>query len=205
MLDADGGYKCPAYAPVPRRYQIRGGGTTVLCTTADGGLETATPPLALGHKDAVPFAEMAMPEGYRKAWKDGRLNPNRGKGTAIGQAQQDQVWTQDTPAQLVANAPAAQIQAKQKTYTTAASNAPRAPKAKLGGYYIQVGTFGEAANAKRTSARLQAMGLPVANSRITHKGRALQIVMAGPFVDTGSAQAALTKARRSGFGDAFIR
>jgi len=70
---------------------------------------------------------------------------------------------------------------------------------------VQVGIFGEAANAARTASRLQAMGLPVAKSRITSKGRQLQIVLAGPFRDSGSASAALSQARRSGFGDAFIR
>jgi cell division protein FtsN len=70
---------------------------------------------------------------------------------------------------------------------------------------VQVGTFGEPANAARTASRLQGLGLPVAKSRITSKGRAMQIVLAGPFGDKGAASAALSKARRSGFGDAFIR
>ena len=40
------------------------------------------------------------PPGYKLAWKDGRLNPNRGRGTAQGVFDQDEIWTRHTPAQL---------------------------------------------------------------------------------------------------------
>lgn len=203
---AGGGYQCPASAPVARRYELRSGGSTVMCTTAGGGIESATPPLALGNKNAVARDEVVVPKGYKKAWKDDRLNPNRGKGTARGQAQQDQVWTRDIPAELVADQPVTRKSGKKKVYVTSTSNAPRAPQPSASGRdYVQVGTFGEPANAARSAARLQGMGLPVAKSRITSKGRAMQIVMAGPFGDRGAANAALAAARRSGFGDAFIR
>lgn len=182
------GYRCPANAPVAKRFQVQGGGTTVMCTTAAGGLADATPALT-------------VPKGYKKAWTDGRLNPNRGKGTARGQAQQDRVWSRDVPAQQVAAAP----KAARQVYATSASNAPQRTAAATGRFFVQVGTFGDAANATRTAARLKGLGLPVAKSRITSKGRPLQIIMAGPFTDKGSAQAALSAARRSGFGDAFIR
>ncbi|MBW6418357.1 SPOR domain-containing protein [Celeribacter sp. PS-C1] len=39
-----------------------------------------------------------LPEGYSRAWTDGRLNPNRGPQTARGDLQMAQVWTQTTPA-----------------------------------------------------------------------------------------------------------
>ncbi|MDN5788104.1 SPOR domain-containing protein [Pseudorhodobacter sp.] len=196
---ANAGYSCPASAPVARRFQVRGGGTTVMCTAVDGGFGNATPPSTLGVQ-ATASEEFAPPKGYRKAWKDDRLNPKRGQGTARGWAQQDQVWTREVPANRVSNAPQA---TKRKTYVTATSNAPRA--ATGGRFYVQVGTFGEVGNANRTASRLQGMGLPVAKSRITSKGRPMQIVMAGPFGDSGSAHSALSKARRAGFGDAFIR
>lgn len=190
---ASGGYKCPASAPVARRFAIRGGGSTVLCITAGGGLASATPPLGLGKQ-----AAFAVPRGYKNAWNDGRLNPRRGKGTAVGQAQQDLVWTRDVPARLIEKGAAKQASG-QKLYTTSTSNAA------AGRYYVQIGTFGESANAMATAARLRGLGLPVAKSRITSKGRKLQIVMAGPFDNAGSAQAALSAAKRSGFADAFIR
>jgi cell division protein FtsN len=148
--------------------------------------------------------DIVVPEGYRKAWKDDRLNPNRGVGTAQGQAQQDQIWTRDVPAKAVT------ATTKRKVYATSSSNMPRQSTGgqttgATGRYFVQVGTFGEAANAGRTASRLQGLGLPVAKSRITSNGRQLQIVMAGPFGDKGAANAALSAARRSGFADAFIR
>ena len=39
-----------------------------------------------------------LPDGYSRAWTDGRLNPNRGPQTARGDLQMAQVWTQATPA-----------------------------------------------------------------------------------------------------------
>lgn len=180
------GYRCPADTPVATRHQIRGGGSTVLCSTAPGDLAAAVAPIS-------------VPKGYKKAWDDDRLNPKRGRGTARGQAQQDQVWTRDVPAELVANVPAA----PRKAHVVSTSNAPS--KAAGGRFYVQVGTFGEPANAQRSAAQLKGMGLPVASSQIRSRGRSMQIVMAGPFGDAGAAQAALSQSRRSGFGDAFIK
>lgn len=195
------GYVCPASAPVARRFALNGGGTTVRCTAVSGGLYSETGSMA---DESQAQTMPNVPKGYRRAWKDDRLNPNRGKGTALGQAQQDQIWTRDVPAKPIAAA------IERRVYLTSASNTP--PDAKFGqathtsgSYYVQVGTFGEAANVTRTAARLRGLGLPVAKSRITSKGKQLQIVMAGPFGDAGAAKAALSAARRSGFGDAFIR
>ncbi len=180
-----------------------------MCTTADGGLDNATLPLALGDRSGAD-----LPKGYRLAWKDDRLNPNRAVGTALGQSQQDQVWTRDTPAKLInpenraspnqlANTDTVRKTVKRRAYATAASNTQRV--ATGGRMFVQVGTFADAGNTARSVKRLQGLGLPVAKSRITSKGRNLQIVMAGPFGDAGSAKAALSAARRAGFGDAFIR
>jgi len=154
------------------------------------------------------------PKGYKLAWKDDRLNPNRGKGTAQGWADQDQVWTRKVPSELVAEQPATKRKKKvfAQSGTTVitstkgqAATAPVEKKAAKGGAFIQVGTFGVASNADGAAARLQGMGLPVAWAKITSGGRAMQIVMAGPFGSAADAAAALSMARRAGFGDAFIR
>lgn len=202
------GYGCPANAPVATRFNLRSGGSTVLCTAADGSLQTATPPHSLGRSSSVQSAAPrfgSLPKGYKLAFTDGRLNPNRGKGTAEGWAQQDQVWTRDVPAKLV-TAEASQESGKRRIVVSA-SNAPKqkieAPR--KGGYYVQVGTFGEPANAKGTTTRLSRAGLPVAASRIKSKGRTLQIIMTGPFGSVAQANTALGVVRSAGFGDAFIR
>jgi hypothetical protein len=154
------------------------------------------------------------PKGYKLAWKDDRLNPNRGKGTAQGWADQDQVWTRKVPSELVAEQPATKRKKKvfAQSGTTVitstkgqAATAPVEKKVAKGGAFIQVGTFGVASNADGAAARLQGMGLPVARAKITSGGRAMQIVMAGPFGSAADVAAALSMALRAGFGDAFIR
>lgn len=153
----------------------------------------------------------APPPGYELAWKDDRLNPYRGVGTAEGWAQQDQVWTRQVPARLVADTGRSRTTVSTKgSVTVSTKNSPAEPvaprAASAGGrIYVQIGTFGVPSNADGAASRLQAAGLPVARSKITSKGKAMQIVMAGPFASAAEAQQALRLARGAGFGDAFIR
>lgn len=179
---------------------------------------TGTAPRASAGSTAVASADAMppLPPGYKRAWKDDRLNPYRGKGTAAGWAQQDQVWTRTTPAKPVVttkpyvpptgavtvstrSAPA--TAAPRVTVSTRSSPAPAA----TGRSYVQVGTFGVPANAQGAAGKLSALGLPLATSKTTRNGKALQIVLAGPFASTAEAQAALAQARKAGFPDAFLR
>lgn len=164
-----------------------------------------------------------VPKGYRPAWRDGRLNPMRGYGTIEGQMQQDMVWTREVPARLVprdavprqvvvvssksAVAEPATAKVGAAKVTVSAKAAPKATvkAAGKGGLYVQIGTFGQPANADAAKARLRAAGLPIGTAKITRGGQAMQIVLTGPFADAGSAQSALNAARRAGFADAFIR
>lgn len=148
-------------------------------------------------------ATIAVPEGYRLAWDDDRLNPLRGQGSAQGQAQQDQIWTRKVPAEAVVDAQPVAPQ-RRSGLTVSTKGAPQAAvdaTAAVRGLYIQVGAFGDPANAQGSTARLQAAGLPVAISR----ARGLQVVMAGPFASQAEAARALSIARGAGFGDAFVR
>jgi hypothetical protein len=167
------------------------------------------------HAAASTNAVPKPPKGYKLAWDDDRLNPNRAKGTVQGWQDQAQVWTNDIPAELVADQPKKKKK-KKVVYVTKDSNvtvstkgqaatAPVAKKAAKGGAYVQVGTFGQPANADGAASRLQGMGLPVARSKITSGGKAMQIILAGPFASADDAQTALSMARRAGFGDAFLR
>jgi SPOR domain len=146
-------------------------------------------------------APVVIPPGYKAAWDDDRLNPNRGRGTARGQAQQDQVWTRDVPAVLVTQAPVTRTRVSVSTKSDPAAAVPQAG-VKL---YVQVGTFGVPENATGAKARLAGLGLPTAKGKINQGGKALQIVYAGPFASQADAQSALNAARGAGFGDAFIR
>jgi len=42
-----------------------------------------------------------VPQGYRKAWEDDRLNPHRAEGTIAGYAQMNLVWTSTVPRRLI--------------------------------------------------------------------------------------------------------
>ncbi|WP_159082472.1 SPOR domain-containing protein [Paragemmobacter aquarius] len=150
------------------------------------------------------------PVGYTVAWKDDRLNPLRGVGTAAGQAAQDQVWTRKTPAKLVGDTRKARREAARARVngtvlvvsTMSAPTEPVAPvAARQGGYYVQAGSFGVPSNAEGALARLAAAGLPVARGR----ANGLTVVMAGPFGSPAEAAAARGIARSAGFGDAFVR
>jgi hypothetical protein len=210
---------CPASSPVAREFPLRGGGSTVLCTSGAGGVETAVAAVSGNGQAYAPV----IPRGYTLAWTDDRLNPLRGVGTAEGQMAQDQIWTREVPARLIAdtakgkkrvvvvaasNSPVQKraVAVKKAQVSTSTSTAPRAAvatgKARL---FVQVGSFGVPSNAEGARARLSGMGLPVAGSKAQIKGKPVQVVYAGPFASAADAQAALAAARRAGFGDAFIR
>lgn len=217
---------CYTTAPVAERFRLQNGGSIVLCTRGDGDIAHARAPRVLagaaaiapsgylegpdpaahvGYRQAqraVPAEPQVIPKGYRAAFTDDRLNPHRAKGTQQGWAQQDQVWTREVPARLVADVVKEQGKpvATRRVYASTKS-APVAP----GRSFVQVGTFGQASNADGASSRLARLGLPVARSNISSKGKPMQIVFAGPFGSRAEAQAALSAARRAGFGDAFIR
>jgi SPOR domain len=158
---------------------------------------------------AVPQVATAVPTtpppGYRTVWEDDRLNPNRARGTAAGQAMQDQVWTRETPARLVSEVAAQTTTRGGVSVSTKTEPTAPVPQQAAGPLYVQVGTFGVPANAAGARDRLLALGLGTARSDIRQGGRALTIVLAGPFASAGEAQTALNAARGAGFGDAFIR
>jgi cell division septation protein DedD len=137
---------------------------------------------------------------YVAAWKDDRLNPLRGQGTAEGWAMQAQIWTQKSPMKLVSKQPAAPANDTMRVMQSSMS-APDAGAAR----YVQVGTFGNAQNVANASGALAAMGLPVTKSAMTKAGRDLVVVLAGPFDNGQAAQQALGMAQQAGFGDAFLR
>ena len=127
-----------------------------------------------------PPAVVSPPVGYVPVWDDGRLNPNRGLPEANAQANLAAV-----------------------TLHVSAMNTPQ-PVA--GSHrFVQVGTFADPANAERTAALLQSMGLPVGFASTARNGTPMRIVAAGPFGDAASLQAALQAARSAGFSDAFTR
>lgn len=78
------------------------------------------------------------------------------------------------------------------------------PAASVKGRYVQVGTFANPANAERSAARLAGIGLPARYGTLVRGKKRYRVVLAGPFAP-GDLKAALGKARRAGFSDAFVR
>lgn len=193
-ISADVRIVCPASAPNPQRVTLRDGSSTILCAGPDGDVQTAAAGL---RRNGLTFAPL-VPPGYRFAWEDDRLNPRRGQGTAEGQMAQDRVWTRDVPARMVAAPAAAPSQGRQVTVSS--SDTGRAAR-----LFVQVGSFGVPANAQAAQGRLSALGLPAAARRATIRGKAVQVVYAGPFATQTEARVAVAAARRAGFADAFIR
>ncbi|GLS86490.1 hypothetical protein GCM10010873_14640 [Cypionkella aquatica] len=236
---AEGKIGCFTDAPVAEVVRLRNGGTAVVCTRGDGtangwrspiyprsaGVGAALrDPVQVTRADnsgvgrvaepapryaAAELPDVVVPKGYKVAWTDDRLNPMRGKGTAAGQAEQDQLWTRDVPTELIKDVKRAKVKRQQVAGTVTVSSkgtaAAAAPKAAKGGAWVQIGTFGVASNAAGAAAQLRALGLPVAKSKLNRGGKNLQIVLAGPFGSGADAQAALRMARGAGFGDAYIR
>lgn len=212
---------CPQYDKVAQDHMLLVNGYPVRC-----GPQTEIPggrPYALaagggagaGAGAAAPVAapKPAAPAGYKVAWSDDRLNTRRGPQTAAGDAQMAQVFEPGkvpmVPKKVTRTAAAPRGVAQGGAYVVATKNAPQAvvpaPAAAAGKAYVQVGTFGVAANATATAARLKAAGLPVAMATVSQGGKTLQIVLAGPFTSTAQLQNGLTLARRAGFKDAFAR
>jgi rare lipoprotein A len=73
-----------------------------------------------------------------------------------------------------------------------------------GTQYVQVGAFGDPANAARLKSRLSGIGRVEIASVPTVNGATLHKVRIGPFSDDAAAQAALDAARQSGYADARL-
>ncbi|MEO1138694.1 MAG: SPOR domain-containing protein [Pseudomonadota bacterium] len=71
--------------------------------------------------------------------------------------------------------------------------------------YVQAGMFADPANAKRAAQIIAKSGLPARTGKLTRKGKAYTLVLAGPFQTQNQLTSALGKVRRAGFADAFPR
>ncbi len=158
-----------------------------------------------GAAPPAPVMAVRIPEGYRPAWDDGRLNPDRGPRSAAQSERMHRIWTRTVPMRLVdaAGAKPPPAQSHPGALTLSGKSVAR-PQAQ-GPAYVQVGVFGVPENARRAIARLQRLGLPVSTRSLERGGRSYQVVLAGPFSATAPLNAALVRARGAGFADAFLR
>lgn len=124
----------------------------------------------------VASSRVTVPSGYTRVWDDGRINHQRG---------------------LTRSQPQARVSSH--LVTTVGVKAPVA--ATSGHRYVQVGSFGDPANAARLIARLQASGLPVASAN----SGSVKVIAAGPFRSAADLNRALGIVRSMGFSDAYLR
>ena len=176
-----------------------------------------------------------LPQGYKPAWGDDRLNPMRGVRTIGGDAQSAKIWTEKAPRQLIG------VQLPKQNPLTgakifgrkaprsgtlnyvpvpvydspagggkeilstrgAAISAPKSVSAQAASHrYVQVGGFADPGQARNVIIKLQRMGLTV--SSLTSKS-GVKTIMAGPFSQQASLNAALSQLRGAGFANAKLR
>ncbi len=196
------------------------GGGVAPMTARPGSSGTSVGPVVLrapsGHSTLAPITvETSVgPTGYAPAFEDGRLNPFRGPRTAMGDAEQGVLWTNQVPSRRVTErtpehrriVPVAPVHVTAPSLSPEASTPMRvssksAPEAAapVAPRYVQVGSFAVAGNAAAAKARLAAAGLPVSSAQ-TRRG--LTVVLAGPFAD---ARQALATVRTAGFAEGILR
>lgn len=95
-------------------------------------------------------------------------------------------------------------------YSTRSAPKVEAAKPKVravpsGARLVQVGTFGNPANAQRTAQRVANMGLPARIAKVRRNGKTYMVVQSGPFADGQNTARALQKLRGAGYSDAFAR
>ena len=71
--------------------------------------------------------------------------------------------------------------------------------------YVQVGVFGQPANAQKAAQRIARMGLPARIGKFRKGGKTLMSVQAGPFKGDRGTSRALQQLRGAGYSDAFAR
>ncbi len=154
---------------------------------------------------SAPALAVRIPEGYRLAWDDGRLNPDRGPRSAAQSERMHRIWTRTVPMRLTDAARAKPARAQAPIAARTLSGKSVAQPQATAPLYVQVGVFGVPENARRAIARLQRLGLPVSSRSLERGGHSYQVVLAGPFSAAAPLNAALARAREAGFADAFPR
>lgn len=176
--------------------QTRTAAATTVVTERPTSLVRTGQTLEIGIPNSTTAAANAIPEGYRAAWEDDRLNPSRGPQTPTGDQQMQAVWTNSVPMRLAANSSISDVTAL-VPFTSSKSVEP----AETTGGYIQIGVFGDPANVEKNVAFLNAMGMDAATKDLGTS----RIVLAGPFPNARITREALDHLQGIGYIDAFIR
>lgn len=224
--------RCPDHAPYGQRVILEGDRAGIRCVPdrlvaqAVSGVQSQAVQRSVRTDHVAPSRQTAavratqqksamrgIPEGYKPAWEDDRLNPHRAQGTRAGEAQMRAVWTDTVPRQLVTPQAGGThaSQAERPRRPDGAAQGDDAQRDERGtqvaarsgsGSLIQVGTYGVPDNARNVARQMERMGYPVRSRSV---GGGLEVVMAGPFSDDATTRRALNTLRGAGFADAFVR
>ena len=156
------------------------------------------------------LTETPVPNGYRRVFDDGRLNPYRAEQTFAGKAAMDAIWTQEVPRKLrrdMLDGSSAVVSTKSSsTPVVSTKSAPKEKAIRLSGQsYVQVATYQDQGAAQGAAKRVQSLGLPTKIGKYSKNGATYRIVLAGPFASSQKADHAATKARGAGYSGAFVR
>ena len=174
----------------------------------------------------IDLAPVVIPEGYRQAWDDGRLNAARGLpyATAAGNAAMAQHWSETVPRVAVnpaadgvavtriASAPAAAPVVTRASSTPEiavqdSATEPATIRIPAGHRYVEVARYSDRATADAARLRLQQQGMPTRLGGIAQDGGGYGtfVVLAGPFDDAQTLGRTLSAARGLGYGGAVTR
>jgi hypothetical protein len=179
---------------------------------------------ATGGAPQLQLEPVVIPEGYRRAWDDGRLNAARGLpyATPEGDAAMAAIWSDTVP--RVAIDPAADgvpvtysasgvvVTRASSTPEIAVGDAPEPATAPVtisipaGHRYVEIARYTSRENADAARLQLQRQGLPTQLGGIQRDG-AFQtfVVLAGPYDDPQTLARTLGQARGLGYSGAVTR
>jgi DedD protein len=140
---------------------------------------TSVPPSPASERPAVPAVSV-------------QSAPNR--PVAANAAKSDQPSRESSP-----RPSAAQSQAERSSAAPASPATPRAESiAPSGGWWVQMGSFSQSANAQQLAQTLSKSGFPTQVSPMRSNGKDLYRVRAGPVVDRAAAEALRTRLAEAG-------
>ena len=188
-----------------------------------GGQLRRTAPAAAADNRDLQLTAVVIPDGYRPAWDDGRLNAARGlpNATPEGDARMARYWTETVPREAVPIDPAADgvpvgYSTAAPVVTRSSSNpqiaapaaANEAPTLHVprGHRYVEIARYSERGNADAARAQLQRQGVATQLGGVA-RGDAYgsYVVLAGPFDDPQALAGTLIRARGLGYGGAVTR
>ena len=158
-----------------------------------------------------------VPDGYRRVFDDGRLNPYRAEQTFAGKAAMDAIWQEGVPRKLrremhdgsspvVSSKSSGTASTSSSTPVISTKSAPKEKAIRLSGQsYVQVATYQDKGAAQGAAKRIQSLGLPAKIGKYSKDGATYRIVLAGPFASSEKAGDAASKARGAGYSGAFVR